>query len=300
MSFHNQYVLDSVKNQLLPQQLTNNVFFGPLNALSQRSFLERHNIRFFIAVGFPTHRVAQYCQNLAANDCIVVNFDWEFCPPAAALPLDPVTQYCSSHSNSLQQLIMNVATEITTSTPVDSNLTPQPELDQMLYHSTAHYACNVIAAQGLAKYQSFQDVLTLFKLSGAGNVLVFSSNGNDQELGYLLISHILSTSPTISLFEAAQYLKSLRPTMTQFQTEPLFWCQGIIEYAERLKTGNFAYKALDSDIYANDSSTSLDSSAKRRNSASSDYEQEFTCAQTAPSSTTGTPKSRKIASHIPK
>ncbi|CUS20813.1 LAQU0S01e15214g1_1 [Lachancea quebecensis] len=300
MSFHHQFTLASARNQLIPQQLTNNVFFGPLNTLSQREFIQENCIRFFVAVGIPTKRVAQYCRDMPVQDCLVVNFDSEFSPqePLSAPEAELVSQYSQLHSASLSQLAANIAGDIAAGCSADSRLTPQPELDQQLHNSPAHYTCNIVTSQGAQKFASFNDLLTIFKLSGSGNVLVFSSNGNDEDLVALLSSHIVMTNSSASLLEAFQHVKSLRPSIHQCQPDSVFWCQGLMEYLE----GSRAYKNPFYDGGMSPASSlsaaGLSSSAfvtKRRNSWSSDWEEE--CSNVAPGtiSASGTPKARKIA-----
>lgn len=300
MSFHHQFTLASAKNQLIPQQLTNNVFFGPLNALSQREFIQENRIRFFVAVGIATKRVAQYCRDMPAQDCLVVNFDSEFSPQVSlsATELELVSQYSQQHSTLLSQLAAGLAGDAATGCTADSRLTPQPELDQQLHNSPAQYTCNIVTSQGAQKFASFNDLLTLFKLSGSGNVLVFSSNGNDEDLVALLSSHVVITNSSASLLEAFQYVKSLRPSINQCQPDSVFWCQGLMEYLEGSRSYNNPFYDNGMSPASPLSTTGVTSNAfvtKRRNSWSSDCEEECPNSATGTISASGTPKTRRIA-----
>ncbi|SCU84501.1 LANO_0C01530g1_1 [Lachancea nothofagi CBS 11611] len=308
MSFQNQFVVASCKNQLIPQQLTNNVFFGPLNTLSQLDFLQTHNIKFFVAVGIPTSRVAQYCKSMSAEHCLVVNFDSEFSPQTmlSQSDLDLTSQYCQTQSMSLELLRSRVAAQTATYYNSDRGLTPQPELDQTLYHSANNYNCNVITAEGISKFETFNDLLTLFKLSNSGNVLVFSSSGNDQELVALLISHILQNNTETSLMEAFQYIRSLRPSIASIQPDSIFWCQGLTEFADRIRLQTTFSQNNDNSMNLSVSSNPGSIAAKRRTLVSSDDEDDYsdstniTVGSFQPDrSASGTPKARKIGTRLP-
>ncbi|SCU91070.1 LADA_0F07932g1_1 [Lachancea dasiensis] len=306
MSFHNQFAVAACKNQLIPQQLTNDVFFGPLNSLSQHSFLQSHNIKFFIAVGIPTKRVAQYCSGMSAEHSLVVNFDSAFNPhtPASASETTTTSLYCQTQSKSLALLTAKVSAGMETTYPSRS-LTPQPELDQSLYLPAPTYNCNVVTAQGVDKFKIFNDLLTIFKLSNAGNVLVFSSSGNERDLATVLISHILHTNPSTSLMEALQYIKSLRPSLTQCQPESLFWSEGLTEFKDILKSRSiFGTGPMAPPTNAVLSPNAVCLATKRRNDITSDDEDDYSDSTNVTTgsiqvdrSASGTPKARRIATY---
>ncbi|CEP64851.1 uncharacterized protein LALA0_S14e00716g [Lachancea lanzarotensis] len=309
MSFQNQFAVASCKNQLIPQQLTNTVFFGPLNALSQAKFLQTNNIKFFVAVGIPTARVAQYCQSLPSDQCLVVNYDPLFDPHAAVSTIDQelVARYMQIQSASLKLLTAQVSAQTEANYNSASGLTPQPELEQSLYHNAACYDCNVITAENAELFERFNDLLTIFRLSNAGNVLVFSSSGNENDLASLLISHVLHTNGQTTVFEALQYVRSLRPSIAPNGLSLETSGPGLTHFAEKLRSRqNYQDGCNDSIADSSFSSHATSLATKRRNMPSSDEEDEsfmddnesanisFSSLQSVRAAS-GTPKARKIS-----
>ncbi|SCU82166.1 LAFA_0C09516g1_1 [Lachancea sp. 'fantastica'] len=313
MSFQNQFAVASCKNQLIPQQLTNNVFFGPLNALSQASFLQANNIKFFVAVGIPTARVAQYCQSFPANQFLMVNYDPLFNPNVTNSPIEQelVSQYVQTQSASLKLLTTQLGAQTETNYNSARGLTPQPELEQLLYKNASSYDCNLITAQTTDLFDTFNDLLTIFRLSNAGNVLVFSSSGNENELASLLISHILNTNPQTTVLEALQYLRSLRPTIAPNGLDQAFCGTNLALFAEKLRTKHFSQDNCNVSVADSSLSSHATSLAtKRRNLPSSDEEDDgfddenesmnmsFSSLQSLRAAS-GTPKARKISARPP-
>ncbi|SCW01400.1 LAFE_0D11738g1_1 [Lachancea fermentati] len=294
MSFQNQYALATARNQINPQQLTNNVFFGPLNTLSQLEFISLHNIRFFISVGISTKRAAQYFRSISVDEFVMVTFD-ETLDSNVAANSDDILSYEAENSLLLKQLIAKVQAE--TPEPVTGRcLTPQPDVNQLLYQNVNTYTSNVVSARGVQKYESFNDMLTLFRLSHSGNVLVFSDNGNDEELVTMLISHILKENTSVSLMEAFQYVKSIRPTVSELKQEQIFWCNGLIDYSERVKAREMFWGP---GTQAGFAPWVGSLSTKRRNCSSlEDEEEHFRSRSGSPLSmdrAIASPKTRKIA-----
>lgn len=298
MSFHNQFAMADTLNQIKPQQLSNNVFFGPLNTLSQQEFLFKHQIKFFIAVGIPTKKAAEYYHNMPIKDFIMVNIDGGFDrSPSSNDELQRILHYNQANSDNLKQLLANINTSSTSEH--ERCLTPQPDLNQLMYRNINEYTTNTITLSGVQKFESFNDFLTLFKMSGLGNVLVFSTNGNDEELVTLLISHVLKMNASVSLLEAFNYVKSLRPTVNDLRDEQIFWCAGLVDYSERVRAKELFWgPGSNGGVVPN----VLSFSTKRRNEPSNDNEEEgkhqfVTTVSSSPRRIYATPRAKRMATH---
>ncbi|SCU96258.1 LAMI_0F05864g1_1 [Lachancea mirantina] len=212
-SFLNQHAVADFASRLRPQQVSNGLFFGPLYSLSQHEYLVANNIRFLISVNLATVRVAQYFEALPNKEAFVwVNFDANFKEDATS------AAYVAHNSTALSQLVRNLTqAPDTRGFGFTSQLvvTPQPDISSLLYNDLSMYTHNIIAATGTTKFSAFNDLLTLFKASGAGNVLVLSSDGNDAEMCALVASHLVKDNASISMQGAVNYLISLRPTLSE-------------------------------------------------------------------------------------
>lgn len=198
--------------QLRPQQLDTNVFFGPLNALTQRDFLEQHNIRFFIGVGIDTARLSSLVQGtqVLENDgpfpSLMINFDERFDHGTLAASAEITQLYHFHHTKTLSQLAAHSA--------------------HVLQKDAACYMqSNVFSETGIERFQTFSDLVVIFKMAAhLGNILVFSQNGNDEQLLMLLIFIVLQKYPYAEPSEAAKFIKCLRPTVQDLTAEQLYWC----------------------------------------------------------------------------
>ena len=78
MLFDNAYYLSDPLEQLKPQKLDSNVFFGPLNTLTQFDFIKDNNVKLFICIGLSTQRLANILNDIpalsrAAEEFLMVN-----------------------------------------------------------------------------------------------------------------------------------------------------------------------------------------------------------------------------------
>lgn len=228
MSHHSNYALAHTLDQMKPQQLCNNVFFGPLNTLSQQEFLNENNIRFFISVSIPVERVIEYAANIHLDRFLMCCFDQSFDRTRLSDEvMCRLLEFNGKHSADLKALIHNAS--------LSDECIARP-LQSLFYRSVAEYTTNIFTADGVQKFEQFNDLITLFKLSQLGNVLIFSSNGNDENLLTLLISQILKCNPKVSVMDAFTYVKNLRPTVENLHEDRIYWCSGLIAYHERARS----------------------------------------------------------------
>lgn len=198
--------------QLRPQQLDTNLFFGPLNALTQREFLEQHNIRFFIGVGIDTSRLASLVQDGQLLGCsgpfppLMVNFDQKFDYASLAAASESTQLYHLQNSELLAQLVSQTA--------------------HAAQRNIAYYTYSNVFSDGLVdRFETFNDLVQIFKMAAhMGNILVFSQNGNDEQLLMLLIFFVLQKYPCVGPAEAVKFIKCLRPSVHDLTPEQLYWC----------------------------------------------------------------------------
>lgn len=254
MQFDNGYYLSDQLEQLKPQQLDSNIFFGPLNILTQLDFIKEQNIRFFIGIGLDTQRLATllYGNQIFYNnkdDILMVNFDSSF--NRDNVMTDSVShmtkQYYSHNTSLLNRLIGRVLHGNLDSNPSLNThrcLTPTPErpdVSQLLHGDISHYynSGNIYTESDIEKFNAFNDLITIFKsFEAGGNILVFSQNGNDEDIVTLLISTVLKKNPFVKIPEAFQFIKSLRPTIHDLQQEHIYWCRGLIDFSEAVRSKN--------------------------------------------------------------
>lgn len=235
MQFHNDYYISQPSEQLKAQQLSRNVFFGPLNVLSRHSFLKENNIRFFICIGIPTQRLV----NLTSTDdeTLMINFDLE----RDSSQSDSVTVYQEHNTRLLRQIIDIVLAESFQPEASESKcLTPQPEqLNRSLFGNLEYIYQNgniFVGATGLKLFEIFNDLLAIFNaFNPNASTFIFSQNGNGEDLTTLLMSQILLKNPYIKISESFQFIKSLRPTISDIKDEQLFWFNGLVGFYEAIK-----------------------------------------------------------------
>lgn len=228
MSHQNQYALAHTLNQMKAQQLCNSVFFGPLNTLSQYDFLSSNNIKFFISVGIPIERAISYARNIQLENFLICCFDKSF--DRNGLSDDTMTtalEFNNKHSSDLKILTDTVSKVC--------GMSERP-IQSSLYRPVSEYRTNIFTMDGVQKFECFNDLITIFKRSNIGNILVFSSNGNDEELVTLLISHVLKQNPVTNLMEAFSYVKNLRQTIYPLKEDQIYWCSGLVAYHERVRS----------------------------------------------------------------
>ncbi|KAH3902857.1 uncharacterized protein SCDLUD_000450 [Saccharomycodes ludwigii] len=227
MSFQNQYELAKILNQLEPQQLTKNVFFGPLNALTRVDFLMTNNIKFIISTGMPVYSAMKCCANIPMEKYayVLINFD----------PTFSKSDY--NDEKLFQIMCYNQIFSAQLSSFVNRALSTV-EREEDIYNSQSIniLRSNIITSDGLLKFEVFNDFITLCKSANMGNVLIVSNSGNDESLTSLLISHVMRNNCQATLQDSISYAKSLRPSVRDINESRLLMCNGLSEYIEQVKS----------------------------------------------------------------
>lgn len=259
MILDNAYYLSDPLEQLRAQKLDSNVFFGPLNTLTQFEFIRDNNVKLFICIGLSTQRLANILSDIpalcqAADEFLVVNFDPNF-EQATLINANHVTQQYYTHNSSLLNLLIEhfIQGDLKAAhTDSYRCLTPTPEvpdLTKLIYGGIERYhgGGNVCADSTSVKYEVLNDLITIFRcVNPSANVLIFSQNGNDQELLTFLISVIVRKNPMVKVAEAYQYIKSIRPTADDLDKEILFSQSALSEFQNvvRAKDAYSSQKSL--------------------------------------------------------
>lgn len=248
MLFDNAYYLSDPLEQLKPQKLDSNVFFGPLNTLTQFDFIKDNNVKLFICIGLSTQRLANILNDIpalsrAAEEFLMVNFDPTF-DQATLISANHVTQQYHYHNSSLLRLLIDHFIKDSFSAAQSDSyrcLTPTPEtpdVNQLLYGEPERYYNdgNVCVDSTSSKYEVLNDLITIFRyVNPSANVLVFSQNGNDQDLLSFLISVIIKKNSMVNIVEAYQYIKSIRPTVNDFSEEALVGHSALLDFHELVR-----------------------------------------------------------------
>ncbi|AGO12034.1 AaceriADR371Wp [[Ashbya] aceris (nom. inval.)] len=233
-SFNFRYEMALAMDQLQPQQLSANVFFGPLNTLSQAEFIASKNIRFFVSIGIPIQKVVEHMKAVPHQNYVAAVVDEDHAESMNESA--DVALFRKVHTDKIQQLAHAMRR-------VNSDDDSYPQARNAYMSATgassADFQSNVIGSTGLILMEQFNDLLTLFQESQLGNVLVYSRNGNDETMTTLLVSNILRTNAHINLLEAFSYLRSLRPTVSEQTKEDCFWNPSLVAYHERIRAEMF-------------------------------------------------------------
>lgn len=251
------YYLANPLEQLKPQRLDSNVFFGPLNTLTQFEFIRENNVKLFICIGVCTERLANILNGIpalaqAAGEFLVVNFDPTF-DQATVMNADHVTQQYCTHNSSLLKLLIDHLINSRSGQPHEDSfrcLTPSPETPdatQITYGSIERYydGSNVCADSTSVKYEVLNDLISIFRnVNPSANILLFSKNGNDQELLTFLMSIIIKKNPLVKIVEAYQYIKSIRPTIDDLPEEFLLGHSPLLEFHELIRAKEVSRQGL--------------------------------------------------------
>ncbi|QLG73169.1 hypothetical protein HG535_0E02530 [Zygotorulaspora mrakii] len=243
MELHNNYYLAGPSEQLKPQQLSRNVFFGPFNVLSRHKFLHDNQIKFFICIGIPTQRLVNLTSN--SDDALMINFDSSLNTTSVPVTTD-IANYQNHNSLLLRTVIDKILMESSPSfLPQESNrcLTPQPEncvferpfIDSLqgIYQNGSVFTEDVTGSE---RFKIFNDLLTVFQMVNPNaSTFIFSQNGNDEELTSFLMSQVLVRNTYIKLNESYKFVKSLRPTINDIKDEQTFWLHGLMDFYESIR-----------------------------------------------------------------
>ncbi|AJT73213.1 AHL_G0052560.mRNA.1.CDS.1 [Saccharomyces cerevisiae] len=254
-------ILEELDDASIPQKLDNHIFFGSVHSLTHTDFLVENNVRFFINVDISTELISHVYHEVRPNladEIVIVNIDNN-----SQIPIDSdlVRSFHWHNTSLLQQLIhhLDFLGDINNN---GEPLTPPPEshyrnayvqfdhstdspsiLDRLLYGKKSEYSrTNIFQVTNEAKFQVFNDLITIFKYSIAqsgnsnSNILVLSENGSsDENLISLLMSTVLKENPTFNVYQALQFVKSIAVIPDTVRDEKILWATGFINYQELIK-----------------------------------------------------------------
>ncbi|KOG96814.1 uncharacterized protein DI49_5154 [Saccharomyces eubayanus] len=255
-------ILEQLNDADIPQRLDNHIFFGSIHSLTRTNFLLENGIRYIINVDIPTETLSHIYHELRPSlfdETVIVNIDND---SQISMENDLVRSYHWYNSSLLQQLIhhLDFLDDINNN---GEPLTPPPEshyrnayvqfdhgsndsvsaLDNLLYGNKSEYSrTNIFRVANEAKFQVFNDLITIFKCSIAqngnmnSNILIVSGNGNnDENLISLLMSTVLKANPTFNVYQALQFVKSTTVIPGTVRDEKILWAPGFINYQELIK-----------------------------------------------------------------
>ncbi|AJT72244.1 AEG_G0052560.mRNA.1.CDS.1 [Saccharomyces cerevisiae] len=254
-------ILEELNDSSIPQRLNNHIFFGSVHSLTHTDFLVENNVRFFINVDLSTELISHIYHEVRskfAHEIVIVNIDNDSQIPIES---DLVRSFHWHNTSLLQQLIHHLDF-LSGINNHGEPLTPPPEshyrnayvqfdhpsdsvsiLDKLLYGNKSEYSrTNIFQVTNEAKFQVFNDLITIFKYSIAqggntnSNILVLSENGStDENLISLLMSTVLKENPTFNVYQALQFVKSIAVIPDTVRDEKILWATGFINYQELIK-----------------------------------------------------------------
>lgn len=220
-----RYELETMKTQMFPARLNSRVFFGPLNSITNLSFLTENNIKHIVTVNIPTTLCMKYCEKIPMNidEYTLLTLDSNL-PGSVNGMDDALVRFSQVFSNNIKNF-------------VKSQL---PDSMNLLYSTSSlnYLASNIITCEGYEKLVVFNDFLALVQNSSDlyGNALIVSSNGNDDSLVALLSSAVLKDNINLQLNSVIQHLQMLRPSMKAANYNKIQYSQGFIQYCELIKS----------------------------------------------------------------
>ncbi|CAI4065282.1 hypothetical protein SUVZ_08G3590 [Saccharomyces uvarum] len=255
-------ILEQLNDADIPQRLDNHIFFGSIHSLTRTNFLLENGIRYIINVDIPTETLSHIYHELRPSlldETVIVNIDND---SHISMDNDLVRSYHWHNSSLLQQLIHHLDF-LDVMNNNGEPLTPPPEshyrnayvqfdhgshdpvsaLDNLLYGNESEYSrTNIFQVANEAKFQVFNDLITIFKCSIAqngnmnSNILIVSGNGkHDENLISLLMSTVLKANPTFNVYQALQFVKSTTVIPDTVRDEKILWATGFINYQELIK-----------------------------------------------------------------
>lgn len=208
---------DQLVEQIRSQRLDNNVFFGPINSLIQKDFLQLENIRFFITLGLDTCQLSQLWDNgsLRNDDSVVINFDPKFNPSE----IDTTSRFFYENVENLRKIIANVAN--------DCNNTNQQEMKKLVKNDIESLGTLYSGNWGV-QMRYLLDIAIIFKIASQyDKILIVSKNGNDNVLVSFLIAIQMIQNPQLSALEAFKFIKVQRPSVHELTPEFVSLCNSL-------------------------------------------------------------------------
>lgn len=227
-AFNNQF------NSHRLQQLDKNIFFGSLPSLNDLDTLRNNNIRFFIGVDIPTQTMSQlYTQSNLINlyspqgmqDIVMINFDTSIIPHAIDMMDPTVPVYINNNTMMLNQLVSHLDPEMFAT-------------KQTIYGERRNYnniKTNVFQLNNYDMFEQFNDWVEIFK-STTNGTLIFGDHENSETLIALLMSCVIKKSSNLKLYDAFQFIKSLKnDSNDNIQEQNIYWNSGLLMYYEAIR-----------------------------------------------------------------
>lgn len=191
--FHNKHQLANTINQLQPQQLSKNVWIGPLNSIVQRNVLNQNNIKYIIGV-LPSQKCCYYLRDHLTGEFICAAIDPSFnIHKMTEDEGELLMKFNSFFSPKISQLTEK---KITNSVITNTNFGKLIDDYLLLINSIILHDPNA-------------------------GILLFSINGNDNLLISLAMSYIID-SHNCDVQTSFNYIRSIRPSIQDFQADSLY------------------------------------------------------------------------------
>ena len=237
------------QNHDQPIVLDRQIMFGTTDTIMNHSdTLRSNNVRFFIGLDLQTSQMAEIynseqIKNLygSTEDIVMVNFDSQFFEDYIVTDLQSLTLQLSNNENS-QNLISYLWNNSQLLKMIATQFSKKYEDTTMFLHRyvTLYKRCNSFGVDHIEKFQSFNDLLTLFNdTNSQGKVLVFSESMTNENMLTLLISTMLKKDPMMKVQQCYQFIISLIDTpIDSIRTEKIFLCSGLSNFIESVKKFN--------------------------------------------------------------
>lgn len=214
----NRCYYDHVLEQIRSQRLDNNIFFGPINSLIQKDFLEAENIRFFITLELDARQLAQLWEDglLNSKESVVASFD----PNFNCNKIDIGTKFFYENEENLREIVNYVMSS-------DNDSSGQLGLKQLINSDMANLG-TIYGGNWGDQIRHLLNIALVFKMaSHYGKILIVSKNGNDNVLVSFLMAIQMIQNPQVSTSEAFNFIKVQRPSVHELGPEFIDLCDSL-------------------------------------------------------------------------
>ncbi|KAG0672102.1 hypothetical protein C6P45_004117 [Maudiozyma exigua] len=258
-----------MQNHDQPVILDRQIMFGTMDTIMNHSdTLRSNNVRFFIGLDLQASQMAQlYDSDLIKNlygspeDIVMVNFDSKFLEDYTVRDMESLGIQLAATENS-QQLISYLWNNSQLLKMMATQFSKKHDDTTMFLHRyvTLYKRCNSFGVDHIEKFQSFNDLMTLFNdTNPRGKVFIFSESMNNENMLALLISTMLKKDTTMKVQQCYQFITSLMDIpIDSIRTEKIFLCSGLTNYIESVKKFNAinSRKKFGTIVYNNNCATS--------------------------------------------
>ncbi|SMN20728.1 similar to Saccharomyces cerevisiae YAL037W Putative protein of unknown function [Maudiozyma saulgeensis] len=245
-NFMENYDAYYTQNHDQPLVLDRHILFGTADSIiNHPDTLTANNIRFFIGIDIPTNQMAQlYNSEIISGlygsreDIVMVNFDSQFIEDFVVSDLETLNTNLQNDPLLVSYLWNNSQLLKMMSEQLAKN---NDDTSKILHRYVNIYKrCNSFTVNHIEKFQTFNDLLTLFQMTNAeGKVLVFSDSTTNENMLTLLISTMLKRDTSMKVQQAYQFITSLMDTPADnVRVERIFLCSGLTNYVESVKKFN--------------------------------------------------------------